>query len=780
MNRARCFGAAAVLTVIAGLTPPRSCAAEKPAGEPLCISGVYPHLAALGGRGDEFGIGVVVPWAGRLWFKTYSSGGPGNLYSVGPDLALRIERKGIPGLGSRLIHRESNQLFITSCVIDADGTVRDLGARCGRHTAAMRHLHDPANKIYLFGMEGDFVEVDVRTLAGERLFKVQAKGVPGAHGKGGYTGQGRVIVANNGRGGGLAEWDGKAEKPWKVIEPKQFCDVTGPGGIGGAGADDDPVWATGWDERSVILKVLDKGAWHTYRLPKASYTHDSGHGWFTEWPRIREVAPGRLMMNMHGMIYDFPKGFRPGQAGGLRPIATHLYMSGDWCCWRGQVVIGRDDTSGFGNPLCGQAQSNLWFGRPEDLRSFGRPAGWGGPWIDDAVKAGQASDPFLIDGFDKRMVHVAHDADGEVRFTFEADADGTGKWSDYRTVAVAARGYAFHVFPPDWRASWVRVRTDTDCRATVYFHYSSSGGPADGKLRSGIAQGLAAADRPGARSEGSVIPFYSPDGLLHFRARTVDGEGKAADAGLYQVDMHLKITPVAEETARPRQFRRERPFVLPAGRVLPRPAEQSPYDAAAANGWTARRKREVVTERDLVNEHGTIYEVPRQGGIVRARPITSHGRLISDFCSWRGLLVLAGTRADAKPGGHCFSSEDGKVGLWFGFVEDLWHFGKPRGVGGPWSKSPAKAGEPSPAYLMTGFDRKRVKLSHDAAAAVTFTIEVDFLARQDGETAWHSYAKVTVPPGETVEHVFPDGYSAHWARVVADKPCAATAWFVYE
>jgi hypothetical protein len=115
--------------------------------KPVCVSGVYPHLAALGGSSNEFGIGVVVPWAGRLWFKTYSSGGPGNLYSVGPDLDLRVERKRIGGLGSRLIHRESNQLFITSCTIDASGNVRDLRARCGRHTAAMRHLTDPANKI---------------------------------------------------------------------------------------------------------------------------------------------------------------------------------------------------------------------------------------------------------------------------------------------------------------------------------------------------------------------------------------------------------------------------------------------------------------------------------------------------------------------------------------------------------------------------------------------------------------------------------------------------------
>ena len=33
----------------------------------------------------------------------------------------------------------------------------------------------------------------------------------------------------------------------------------------------------------VILKVLDAGAWHTYRLPKASHTMDGPHGYNTEW-----------------------------------------------------------------------------------------------------------------------------------------------------------------------------------------------------------------------------------------------------------------------------------------------------------------------------------------------------------------------------------------------------------------------------------------------------------------------------------------------------------------
>ena len=44
-------------------------------------------------------------------------------------------------------------------------------------------------------MEGPIWEVDVHSLTPRRLF---VKPIPGWHGKGAYTGQGRLIVANNG------------------------------------------------------------------------------------------------------------------------------------------------------------------------------------------------------------------------------------------------------------------------------------------------------------------------------------------------------------------------------------------------------------------------------------------------------------------------------------------------------------------------------------------------------------------------------------------------------
>jgi hypothetical protein len=760
------------------------------AGAPLCISGVYPHLAVAGG--DECGIGTLAPWAGKIWFSTYGSGGGGSLYSVDGDLRLQSHARGISGLGDRMIHRESNQLFIGSCAVDADGRVRRVEGTRFRGTACARHLVDPANKVYVYGMEGHLAEVDVHTLKGAVLFRVQEKGVTGAHGKGGYSGQGRLVVANNGGGGGLAEWDGHPDHPWTLLERKQFTDVTGPGGIHGPTHDDDPLWTVGWDPRSVILKVCDRRQWHTYRLPKASYTHDAGHGWFTEWPRIREVEPGRYLLDHHGMFYDFPKDFRPGKTAGLRPIATHLRMVVDWATWNGRLVMSHDDASALGsNGLTALSQSNLWFGKPEDLRSFGKPAGWGGPWIEDAVKAGEPSDPMLVDGFEKRVVHLAHNAQSDVLFTLEADVDGRGAWSTCRQIQVPAAGYAYYIFPGDFRAQWVRLKIDKNCRATAYFHFSSSGGPADGNAKTDIFRALAVAGENTPRIDGTVTHGR---GLgMDFRARRIDAKGVITDAGHFVADEKGIIAPAPDsqiDAGKARQtFGTE-----PSGKggkplaelVLPKMAAESPYDVAAANGWGSRSVRSVITERNLANIQGTLYEVPFHGGMRRARPIATHGRLISDFCCWRGLLVLAGTRADAEPDPHFRKSSDGQVGLWFGKFDDLWHLGKPRGVGGPWHKTPVKADVPSAAYLMTGFDRKRVELSHDAKTDVTFTIEVDFTAaaseRGSGSAgeAWHRYARVTAPPGQTVAHEFPDGFSAHGVRTRTDTACTATAWFVYE
>lgn len=115
----------------------------------------------------------------------------------------------------------------------------------GRITAIARHLEDPANKVYYYDMEGMLYEANVHTLEVKKLYN---NPLPGWHGKGGYTAQGKLILANNGESGEsskewqvpaqdqngpekygvLAEYDGKK---FKVVERKQFTDITTRHGI---------------------------------------------------------------------------------------------------------------------------------------------------------------------------------------------------------------------------------------------------------------------------------------------------------------------------------------------------------------------------------------------------------------------------------------------------------------------------------------------------------------------------------------------------------------------
>lgn len=169
-------------------------------------------------------------------------------------------------------------------------------------------------------------------------------------------------------------------------------------GIYGAPDDRAPAWSIGWDKRSVILKLLDNSKWYTYRLPKATHTYDHWGGWYTEWPRIREVGNGKMMMDIHGMFYSFPKTFAYNNTRGITPVSSHRRYIPDFCNWNGKLVLETDETTILENPMAGRSQSNLWFGNFRDLKEWGPVNGWGGPWVKDSVKSGQVSDAFLLSG----------------------------------------------------------------------------------------------------------------------------------------------------------------------------------------------------------------------------------------------------------------------------------------------------------------------------------------------------------------------------------------------
>ena len=109
-------------------------------------------------------------------------------------------------------------------------------------------------------------------------------------------------------------------------------------------------------------------------------------------------------------------------------------------------------------------------GKTDDLWQFGRPAGWGGPWWETPVTADEPSDPYLMTGFDRKCIHLRHDAGRPARFHIELDFMGHGAFERYTTIETDR--YAVHVFPEGLGAHWLRIVTEADRNATAQLHYT--------------------------------------------------------------------------------------------------------------------------------------------------------------------------------------------------------------------------------------------------------------------------------------------------------------------
>ncbi len=485
------FAAATTLISVCGFSQ------DKASSLPYCVDGIYPHLAMFNDEG-ECGTGAVVPWAGSLWVVTYGQHSPvgssDKLYQIAPDLTRTIRKESVGGTpANRLIHRETNQLLIGPYVIDAKGNVRTVSPKKmpGRLTGAARHLLDPKNLIYVATMDNGLYALDMNTLAVKTLHRDhngidgkiwgQARHkdfpdlpdwdqavenvLPGSHTKGMCTGFGRVQLANNGEYSSQAAWNPRIPTgvlgdcaadgtDQRVIFRCQFTDITTKDGIyGNEHPQTNPIWALGWDAKSVILAVTTNGAeWVKYRLPKGSHAYDGAHGFNTEWPRIREIGEKDLLATMHGTFWRFPKDFSPAKPDGIRPLSTYLKVIGDFCRWGDRIVFGCDDqakneflgkrTLKKDAPKRDRSQSNLWFVKPEDLTSFGPPSGEGWVWDREDVKAGALSDPFLHAGYD------------DMRFSF---TDAKGKSVRYELIT---------------QGHWVRVKALEDVKgASAHFRY---------------------------------------------------------------------------------------------------------------------------------------------------------------------------------------------------------------------------------------------------------------------------------------------------------------------
>jgi hypothetical protein len=789
------------------------------AAPPPSLSGIYPGLATFNDEG-ECGTGAVIPWADRLWVVSYAphapKGSSDKLYEITPDLRQIVRPESIGGTpANRMIHRESEQLFIGPYVIDAHRNVRVIpyDRMFGRPTGNARHLMDPTNKVYCATMEEGFYEVDVHTLAvtelwaDEQIKDGRHAGLPGYHGKGFYAGQGRLVYANNGDhakaaltdpsvpSGALVEWDGRADA-WTVIRRNQFTEVTGPGGVSGnPHPATDPIWSIGWDHRSLILMLLDAGKWYAFRLPKASHSYDGAHGWNTEWPRIRDIGEPDLLMTMHGEFWRFPRTFSATNSEGIAPRSTYLKVIGDFCRWNNRVVLGCDDTArneflnkrkAKGEIAAPQSQSNLWFVEPERLDQLGPVLGRGGVWVSEDVAANLPSDPFLIHGFQRRGLTLAHQGVEPATFVIEVDTHGDGAWTKSREITVPAGGSTWTEITE--RAVWLRLRAaQVLTKATAWFQFQDRDPRPNRADR--IFDGLATSDE--RRMTGGLVRARGENKRTLAFAAMVPGTSGPNDIGYYELDGSLKLRKVDDAAAHDFTKNRTR---IPAG-VLTTDDASVVFTADDGKRWRlprgeaafdhdgvlgpSRVDREVATERDLFNAHGTFYELPADnaGGFAKVRPVATHNRRIHDYCSFRGLFIMTGIANEAsKSNPHLIRSDDGKAVLWAGAIDDVWNLGKPRGVGGPWNHSVVRAGQLSDPFLMTGYDKKSVELSHAGSGLVQISLEVDL----DGNGLWVPYKSFAVQTGKKLVHEFPYDFGAYWVRAKADQDTTATAMFHYQ
>ena len=812
------------------------------------ISGVYPHLVMTNTH-LECGVGAVVPWAGKLWAMTYGphlpNGSTDKLYEINPDLSRVIRGESVGGTpANRFIHTASNQLNIGPYFIAADRTVRVLrpagattGVIPGRLTGSSAHLTDP-NRMYIFTMEDGLYDVNPTDLTYiTRYPDVQGTGdkfLHGYHGKGCYTGQGRFVATNNGRnwnngdptgpGGVLATWDGTtvaenggnylagpggffysnnpdagtpvAPQPqymagWNQVSLTQHCEATGPGGISGnPNPATDPIWSTGFDAKSVLLHVMENQQWKLWRLPKGSYTHDGSHGWHTEWPRIRPLDPADpqtvYLMHMHGLFFDFPKTFSAANFAGLRPMSSYYKMPTDYCMFEGRIVMGKNDASQFDNALALKNQSNLWFGDLETIENaWGAPTGHGAVWMNDAIAAGENSDPFLIHGFTQRTLHLRNAGTSATAISIQT-SNGTDSWTTARTVSVPANASA-HEILSDLSAPWVRLQSSAaSSNFTAFFHLHSPY-PHHTPASAVSDEFAALADIRDTRSmSDGIIRVMNTTALeLEFASSRTSSTGAISSHRYHRIGGPMELTDVANPTAEntlrtsaalTQEFGSDAAsaWVTEGSTRFRLPKLDPLYDAPFAAGW-ARGIREAVTERELLNCHGTFYEVPRDnsGGMRKMRALATHGKRITDFASWRGLLVLTGVLDDAPASDRLVRNADGTAALWLGEIDDIWRMGEPRGKGGPWKDSSVAANTASDPYLMYGYDRKELTLS--STQATTITVEVDVLATN----SWSTYQTFQLSAGETLTHVFPTGYHAHWVRLRSSAATTATAQFTY-
>lgn len=784
------------------------------------ISGVYPHLAFWNKEG-ECGTGALANWAGKFWALTYGphcdSYSSDKLYEINPStLDIAIRKESVGGThANRLIHEESKQLFIGCYAIDENGNVRVIRREDmhGRITGTARSLQTPENSVYFATMEEGLYEVDVNTLKVREIirdgnlkdypqkFDKNGKSLPkksnlhGYHGKGLYSGFGKLFYANNGirhpkvaedptiTSGALAFWE-CGDSDWTEIRKCQFTEITSKDGITGSkNPESTPIWALGWDAKSVILMLNDGGSWSSFRLPKSSHSYDGSHGWNTEWPRIRNIGGDEYLMTMHGAFWRFPKSFSRKDFSGIRMRSSYLKVIGDFCRWGDVIALGCDDSAQkeFMNsrdlkakkahPL--NSNSNIWFVPDGRLDNLGAKLGRGSVFLRENVASGTLSDAMLTAGFDKRILVLDHKTDAPVLIEIQT-SDGKSDFVKSREITLDKNSSKFIELED---AEWTRIVPRTDA-VSLSAHFTLF--DFEKRMPSDIFDGIA---KRGSKNANAALLRS-----MGIKSKKLGALARGKNGGnIYSLNESLKLVKdssvkesvLAETEEAPKGISYVGDTVLIEERGVRYllPCNKS-FDGTSEFG-ILRVAREVVTERDLLNCGGTFYELPAVNaqGMAKVRPIASHDFDIFDFCSFGGLMFMSGIEngAEKLSNRHIITSDDGKLSLWAGVIDDLWKLGKPVGKGSPWICKKVSAGETSDMLLLTGYDKKSVY------AVSSFDTDLDIEVDIDGTGLWVKYETIKLKAGIPFEKTFSDDFCGYWVRVkTSNSSEKISVSFIYE
>jgi len=395
----------------------------------------------------------LMPFADRLWVAT-GWGGAGLYELDGGELMPRDEGVSGDNFG-RMWHPEKDLAMLGKHVIDLDRNVQTVDIT---PVAWARHLDSPDTHAYAITYGGDVYEVDLDTLDETKVASTSDVASDIDHVNGAFTRFGYLFLADRTQypadKGRLMKWDGTS---WTSVEITPFTGVYSFTSVAA-----NPLYAHGFDEFSAILMVTKDGdTWTKYRLPKSDPSYDSAGGQFG---RIRPVEGYRMLADIHGVFYSLPyllnaniDGATPGLV--PRPICRHEMYPMDFCTYEGRMIIGKSESFPPEHHT-GQPQSGLTFMLPDDLHRMGKPKGYGGVWRNTDI-SGEAtpvnSDPMLINGFDRKTIHL--ETDGAATLTVQVDPIGDGSWKDYGEVSFSSAGYDKYNMTGD--AIWCRIQSDT-------------------------------------------------------------------------------------------------------------------------------------------------------------------------------------------------------------------------------------------------------------------------------------------------------------------------------